>query len=150
MAEILKAYKPLSLREKLDPLVYECTLFREEEDEDPEGELFEDCDAEPLVVYGFWFKPLRGAEIPLTPTEFDVLCSMASSQHGINLARMKQMDQSPGTVGQRAVQSLEGRLIPEGLAEQSKEDDGNYVLSEFAMSGEYFAQEKIAGAEGEE
>lgn len=150
MAEKFRAYKPLTLREKLDSWMYECTLFREEEDEDPEGELFEDGDAEPLVVYGFWFKPFKGDEIPLTPTEFDVLCSMASSRHGINLARVKQMDQSHGTIGQRTVQSLEGRLIPEGLAKLSNGSSDIYVLSELASTGEYFAEEKIAGAEEKE
>lgn len=148
MAKRFQDYTPLGLREKLDEEVYECTLFREEEDEDPEGELFKDGDAEPFVVYGFWFKPFKGDEISLTASEFDVLCSLDG--FGVDLADLKGREQLHGSMGAKVLSSLEAKLIPQGMASVENGNPDAYTLSELASTGEYFAEEKIAGGEKEE
>jgi hypothetical protein len=149
MPERLQDYKPLGLREKLNPDVYQTTIFREEEDEDPEGELsFEgdDENPEPLVVYKFWFKPFRGDEMPLTATEFEHLCTLEGE--GINLANLKSENQLPGSMGAKTVSSLEGKLIPKGMANVRNGTPDVYTLSELASGGEYFAEEEyVSGGE---
>ncbi len=150
MAGKLMAYMPIGLREKLNPDIYQTTIFREEEDEDPEGELsFEEDDENsgPLVVYKFWFKPFQGDEIPLTATEFEHLCTLESE--GINLANLKSENQLPGSMGAKTVSSLEAKLIPEAMASVRNGTPEVYTLSELASGGEYFAEEEYVGC-GEE
>lgn len=148
MAKRFQDYKPLALRAKLDQYVYQTTMFREEEDEDPEGELsFEEGDEGPFVVYKFWFKPFQGDEMPLTASQFDVLCAM--EQEGVDLADLKGSEQLPGSMGAKVLSSLEAKLIPGGMASVRNGNPDVYTLSELASGGEYFAKEEDVGS-GEE
>ena len=146
MTEKFQDYMPVGLRGKLNQDIYQTTLFREEEDEDPEGELsFEEDkeDSEPLILYKFWFKPLRGDEMLLTAAEFEVLCRLEAD--GVDLADLKKKEHLPGSRGAKTASLLEARLIPEGMASAGDGNPDVYTLSELASTGEYFAMEEYVG-----